>query len=196
MISSLYKTFQHWSEKGAVFFFSDPHFDDEDCKYMNPNWISSEEQIKIINSMVFKNDYLILLGDVGNEKRLAELKCKNIVLLTGNHDRGCAIYEPYCKEVYDGPLFIADRILISHEPINGLESMCVNIHGHCHNSQWGMFGDLGHVNVAADVAGWKPYSLKDMIIKDRILVNAINYHRFTIDKATEDKRTLEEKYGE
>jgi len=185
MIKSLYKTFQHWSETGSVYFFSDPHFDDVDCKIMNPNWISAEDQIKIINSMVCKNDYLILLGDVGNEKRLAELKCKNIVLLTGNHDRGCAIYEPYCKEVYDGPLFIADRILISHEPVNGLENMCVNIHGHCHNSKWGMFGDIGHVNVAADVAEWKPYSLKDMIVKDKILVNAINYHRFTIDYATE-----------
>ena len=192
MIASLYKSYQHWSKTGSVYFFSDPHFDDWECKLMNPDWITPEEQLDIINKTVFKNDYLILLGDVGNEKRLADIKCKHIILLTGNHDRGCAIYEPYCEEVYDGPLFIGDRILISHEPINGLENMCVNIHGHCHASKWGMFGDLGHVNVAADVCNYTPYSLKDMIIKNKILINAINYHRFTIDKATEDKEKRNE----
>jgi len=187
MIKSLYKKFQPWTERGSLYFFSDPHFDDDDCLYMNPNWIKPEEQIEIINKIVTRNDYLVLLGDIGNEKRLADIKCKHIILLTGNHDKGCAIYEPYCEEVYDGPLFIADRILLSHEPINGLENMCVNIHGHCHASPNGMFGDYGHVNVCADVCGYTPYSLKDMIIKDKILVNAINYHRFTIDKATENK---------
>ena len=186
MIKSLYKSYQRWTATGSLYFFSDPHFDDPDAHYMNLDWITPEEQIKIINNTVTRNDYLVLLGDIGNEKRLAEIKCKHIILLTGNHDRGCAIYEPYCEEVYDGPLFIADRILLSHEPINGLENMCVNIHGHCHNSEHGMFGDIGHVNVAADVCGWKPYSLKDMIIKDKILVNAINYHRYTIDRATEN----------
>lgn len=30
MIESLYKPFQKWSEKGGIFVFSDPHFDDED----------------------------------------------------------------------------------------------------------------------------------------------------------------------
>ena len=30
MIESLYKPFQKWSEKGAVWIFSDPHFEDED----------------------------------------------------------------------------------------------------------------------------------------------------------------------
>ena len=30
MIESLYKPFQKWSEKGAIWIFSDPHFDDED----------------------------------------------------------------------------------------------------------------------------------------------------------------------
>lgn len=185
MIKTLYEKFQGWSEKGSVYLFSDPHFDDSDCRLMNPNWIEPEEQIRIINNIITKSDYLVLLGDIGNEKRLGELKCKNIVLITGNHDKGNAIYEPYCKEVYNGPLFIADRILLSHEPIFGLEDFCVNIHGHRHASEYGVFGQSGHVNLAADVCGYKPYSLKDLITKHKILTTTQNYHRFTIDNATE-----------
>ena len=185
MIDTLYPIFRHWSEKGSVYLFSDPHFDDWDCKYMNPDWIDPEEQIKIINDMVHKNDYLILLGDVGNEMRLAQIKTEHIVLLTGNHDKGAKIYEPYCEEVYTGPLFVADRILLSHEPINGLENFCTNIHGHCHASSYGVFGKYGHVNLAADVCNYEPYSLKDLIKTHKILVGVENYHRFTINQATE-----------
>lgn len=187
MIKSLYKSFQHWSEKGAVYLFSDPHFDDWDCKFMNPNWINPNIQIACINSLVTRNDYLILLGDIGNEERLKEIKCKNIVLITGNHDRGNAIYEPYCKEIYNGPVFIADRVLLSHEPIYGLENFCVNIHGHCHASEYGMFGLPGHVNLAADVCHYTPRSLKELIVDEKILANIENYHRFTIDRATENR---------
>ena len=186
MIKTLYPIFQHWSEKGSVYIFSDPHFDDWDCKIMNPNWINPNIQIACINSLITRNDYLILLGDIGNEERLKEIKCKNIVLITGNHDKGNAAYVPYCKEIYNGPLFIADRILLSHEPINGLENFCVNIHGHCHNSKHGMFGLNGHVNLAADVCNYTPYSLKDLIVNHKILAGVENYHRLTIDQATID----------
>ena len=185
MIDTLYPIFQHWSKTGSVYLFSDPHFDDEDCHYMNPDWIDPEEQIKIINSTVCKTDYLILLGDIGNEKRLAQIKTKHIVLLTGNHDKGNAAYKPYCEEIYNGPLFVADRILLSHEPINGLENFCTNIHGHCHASDYGVFGMCGHVNLAADVCGYVPYSLKELIRTHKILAGVENYHRITIDRATE-----------
>lgn len=30
MINSLYPKFRHWSEKGSIYLYSDPHFDDED----------------------------------------------------------------------------------------------------------------------------------------------------------------------
>lgn len=186
MIKTLYKTFQHWSEKGSVYIFSDPHFADNDCHIMNPNWILPEEQITIINSTVCKNDYLILLGDIGDETWISKIKTKHLVLITGNHDKGNAIYEPYFEEIYNGCLFIADRILLSHEPIYGLENFCTNIHGHCHASEYGVFGKAGHVNLAADVCGYKPVSLKDLITKDKILAGVENYHRFTIDNATEN----------
>ena len=50
MIASLYEPFQHWALHGSVYILSDTHFDDIDCKFMDPNWISPEEQLEIINN--------------------------------------------------------------------------------------------------------------------------------------------------
>lgn len=58
MIKTLYKTFQHWSEGGSVWMISDPHFEDFDCKLMNPNWIEPEEHVKRINENVYKMIHL------------------------------------------------------------------------------------------------------------------------------------------
>lgn len=52
MIPALYEPFRHWSDGGSVFILSDLHFDDEDCKLMDSNWISTEKQIAIINNNV------------------------------------------------------------------------------------------------------------------------------------------------
>lgn len=40
---------------------------------------------------------------------------------------------PTLYEIYTCPLFIADKILLSHEPVHGL-TWCLNIHGHDHNN--------------------------------------------------------------
>ena len=53
------------------------------------------------------------------------------VLILGNHDAKGA-YKNYFDEIYTGPLFIAEKILLSHEPVYGLP-WCLNIHGHDHN---------------------------------------------------------------
>ena len=48
-----------------IFIISDTHFDEEDMnKYYNRP--SSEEIVSRINSVVHKNDTLIILGDIGN----------------------------------------------------------------------------------------------------------------------------------
>ena len=56
MIKMLYEPFQKWSEKGSIYIISDPHFDDADCKLMDPTWISPEEQLAIINKRAAKGD--------------------------------------------------------------------------------------------------------------------------------------------
>lgn len=177
MIKSLYPIFQKWSATGSVYIISDTHFEDSDCKFMDPNWITPQEHMEIIKGSVRKGDTLIHLGDVGNPTWLDELKCYK-VLLTGNHDIlskiGC-----HFDEIYTGPLFIADRILLSHEPIMGLEGFALNIHGHDHADT----KRINHINLASNVYHYQVFNLGNMI-KGGILSNIPNYHRITIDKAT------------
>lgn len=190
MIQSLYEPFKHWSDGGSIWLISDPHFEDTDTKLMNPNWIDVNEHIKIINNMVYKNDTLVCLGDCGNLERFNDIKCKNRVLIKGNHDdKGNSKYAAYFNEVYKGALFISDQILLSHEPIYGLK-FCVNIHGHEHSFctdklYYDQF-DCPHINIAADVCNFQPLNL-GKLIKNGMLTNIKSIHRITIDKAINNK---------
>ena len=239
MIKSLYKCFQHWSKTGSVYIISDTHFEDVDCKFMDENWISPEEQVDIINSIVKKSDTLICLGDVGNVEYFKKIKAGYKILITGNHDSGTEKYErvvkslkfdmdkysrkeaieemnksfPNCKysvneeynfhspftswkvtadnmlfdEVYSGPLFISDKILLSHEPVYGL-SWCLNIHGHDHSNIEAYKDDCKHLNLAANVCEYTPVNL-GQLIKEGILSDIVNIHRQTIDRASNKKES-------
>lgn len=196
MIITLYKKFQSWSEKGSIFILSDLHFDDSDCKLMDPNWISIEEQQNILRNTIHKNDTFICLGDIGNKQCLKEIwplnKKPYIVLILGNHDApGEFNNDNYFDEVYNGPLFISNKLLLSHEPImvsskEGLEtnnSIVYNIHGHNHSGD--MYEQNG-INLACNVCEYKPISLKT-IINSGVLKQIDDIHRITIDRATENK---------
>lgn len=93
MLLQLYEKFQNWSSKGSIWLYSDPHFEDNDCKIMSEDWPSPQEQIDIINSKVFKNDTLILLGDIGNPYWIKKLRAGYKILITGNHDQGVTNYK-------------------------------------------------------------------------------------------------------
>ena len=73
MIPTLYESFRYWSNGGSIYILSDLHFDDFDCKYMDPSWITPQEQLVIINETVMKNDTFICLGDVGNPVYIKEI---------------------------------------------------------------------------------------------------------------------------
>ena len=165
---------------------ADTHFEDSDCKLMDPDWIAPEEQMAIINSMVHRSDTFIHLGDVGSGKYVADIKAKKKILLLGNHDRR-SDYVGVFDEIYTGPLFISDRILLSHEPICGL-TWCLNIHGHDHNGSETYGKGCKHLNLAANVCGYRPVSL-GRIIKDGILADINGIHRETIDRAINRKAT-------
>ena len=184
MITTLYEPFRHWSEGGSVYILSDLHFADSDCKLMDPNWITPEEQVEIINSMVGKGDTFVCLGDVGDPKYVPMIKARKKILLLGNHDARGA-YKDLFSEVYAGPLFISDKILLSHEPIFGL-TWCLNIHGHDHNNTEAYKDGCKHINLAANVCGYTPINL-GKIIKDGILSDIESIHRVTIDRAVERK---------
>ena len=253
MLPQLYKKFQDWSAKGSVWVYSDPHFGDSDCKIMDPNWITPEEQIKKINDKVKKDDTLILLGDIGNLEYIKRIKAGYKILVSGNHDVGLTNYKktitheikeifaecvdeekykidiaierksfhkylyekyPYAKiniqeryefhspfhffdatiddnlfnEVYGGPLFISDKILLSHEPID--IPFGLNIHGHVHDGLGGLSKDNSKYNVCSNCINYEPQNLSE-IIKSGCLKNRDTIHRLTIDKATKKKKQLE-----
>ena len=188
MIPTLYEPFRHWSSTGAVYILSDTHFGDSDCKLMDPNWISPEEQLDIINRMVGKTDTFVCLGDVGDQSYAARIKARKKILILGNHDRR-GEYKDIFTEIYDGPLFVSDKLLLSHEPITGL-TFCVNIHGHDHSGSERYDEGCKHLNLAANGCGYTPVSL-GKLIKDGLLADVVGIHRITIDAAAERKRGRE-----
>lgn len=96
MYKGLYNTFKHWYDGGQVYFYADPHFGDEDMKYIRKNYIGDEEQIKHINSKVGKKDTLVILGDIGDIKCVQKLKGRKI-LICGNHDMGATKYQRHME---------------------------------------------------------------------------------------------------
>ena len=191
MINSLYDKFKPWSAKGSIYIISDTHFEDADCRYMDPGWITPQEHMATLKEIIHKNDTLIHLGDVGNAEYLDELKCYK-VLITGNHDVLSKVAS-YFDEIYNGPLFIADRILLSHEPIYGLEGSVVNIHGHDHRGAYVTYDkhfNFSHINLASNVVEYSVFNLGKAIKNTGILSGVENYHRATIDKATERKNII------
>lgn len=183
MIKSLYPCFQHWSERGGVYLVSDTHFKDLDRKYMG-YYISDEDQWYFLNDTCHKNDTLIHLGDVGDLSYIKRLKCHK-VLIMGNHDQSIEKMEEVFDEVYSGPLWISQKLILSHEPVSLKEwytesSVAFNIHGHCHN---GPIISPFHLNLAQNVYGYIPLNL-NQFIKSGKLKTLNDIHRITIDNAT------------
>lgn len=181
MLEQLYEKFRPWSEVGTVWLYSDPHFGDEELAAGTPGRPSAEEQVKMINSKVGRKDTLIILGDVGDIEFAKKLRGYK-VLIMGNHDAGASNYREVFDEVYEGPLFVGERILLSHEPIDF--PCALNIHGHDHA---GKKRDKKHLNVCSDVIGYTPVNM-NRLMKSGILSHIDSIHRETIDGATERKR--------
>lgn len=177
MIKTLYPTFQKWSENGSVYVISDTHFGDSDCKLIDPEWPSPEEYIECFSG-IGVNDTIIHLGDVGDPEWMRYAKGHKVLLL-GNHDNGVEYYEPYFDEIYTGPLMIAEKIILSHEPIPDI-TWALNIHGHSHGAEQDI--DIYHMNVAADFVGYDRLSLSSLI-KDGHLKYIISLHAQAINNA-------------
>ena len=188
MIEQLYEPFRHWGERGSVFVISDTHFHDADCAVMDPNWIAPEEHAEILRKAIHRCDTVIHLGDVGDLAVWDAIwkpgKRPHEVLVTGNHDVGIEELREHFDEVFTGPVFVAEKLVLSHEPIQGLD-WCMNLHGHDHCPRHR--GDAHHVNLAANVVGFVPLNLGHAI-KGGLLAKQCGIHRVTINGATERKR--------
>lgn len=181
MIQSLYPCFRKWSERGTVWLYADTHFGEADVRRRNPDRPDDDEHVRRIVRRCGKKDTLILLGDVGDPEYARKLRGHKI-LICGNHDAGGTTYRDIFDEVYTGPLFISEKILLTHERVEFPGAF--NIHGHDHVAQ---DTDGTHWNVCADVIGYEPASL-DRMIKSGMFSKIYTTHRSTIDYATRRAR--------
>ena len=181
MIPGLYDIFNHWCNQ-TVWLYSDPHFGDKELAAGVVNRPTDEEQIRLINSKVGKKDTLIILGDVGDIECAKKLKGYKI-LIAGNHDAGLTNYKDVFNEVYGGALFIGEKIVLSHEPIN--IPFALNIHGHVHDKR--AKTDKQHINVCSDVINYTPINF-NQLMKSGPTSKIETIHRTTIDKATKKKK--------
>ena len=94
MYKHLYDKFSGWfhNNRGSVYFYSDPHFNDKEMVFLRKNYIGDEEQIKRINSKIGKYDTLVILGDVGDIEWVRKIRGYK-VLVMGNHDAGANNYK-------------------------------------------------------------------------------------------------------
>lgn len=80
-------------------------------------------------------------------------------------------------EVYEGPVMIGEKLILSHEPVD--IPWAFNIHGHDHTGA----KRKNHLNVCADVIGYTPVNM-NQFMKSGALSHIETIHRETIDKAT------------
>ena len=80
-------------------------------------------------------------------------------------------------EVYEGPVMIGEKLILSHEPVD--IPWVFNIHGHDHAGA----KRKNHLNVCADVIGYTPVNM-NQFMKSGALSHVETIHRETIDKAT------------
>ena len=85
-------------------------------------------------------------------------------------------------EVYEGPLMLAEKLILSHEPLN--IDWAFNMHGHVH--QKGK-EDANHLNCCLDVNNYEPINMNQFMKKSGALSKINTVHRSTIDKATKRK---------
>lgn len=94
-------------------------------------------------------------------------------------------------EVYEGPLFIAEKLILSHEPID--LPFAFNIHGHDH-SGWHA-KDSDYLNVCAERIDYTPVNVS-RLIKKGLLSKVDSIHRMTIDRAVEKKESRNKTFAE
>ena len=84
-------------------------------------------------------------------------------------------------EVYEGPMMIAEKLILSHEPVD--VPWAYNIHGHDHQGH----KRKNHTNVCVDVTGYQPINMNQWM-KSGAMAHVETIHRDTIDKATVRKQ--------
>ena len=87
-----------------------------------------------------------------------------------------------CDEVYNGPLIVGPKLILSHEPIE-IDGM-FNIHGHVHSLTLPTDKDL---NICSMNIDYTPINL-NQLMKRGLTSKVDSIHRITINNATARKK--------
>ena len=182
-----------------TFFISDLHFGHKNILNMSPSRnilgdALEEQHVSLFyrwNSVLRKNDYVWVLGDVAMGRMAYEACIPQLRgikrLVRGNHD--VLAEEIYRKDfvkifgVVNMELFPKCRVVLTHIPIHPQElefRWKFNIHGHLHEKQVLIkvakseytlpFLDLRYINVSCEQTDFYPLALEDLrlIAKQRL----------------------------
>ena len=169
-----------WNGYQTVWIISDTHFGDADLRAGMSDRPSDEELVRRLNAKVGRKDVLIILGDIGDIEFAKQLRGHK-VLVMGNHDAGRTNFEGVFDEIFEGPVMLGEKLILSHEPIQ--VPWATNFHGHDHQGA----KRKGCYNFCADVIGYEPINM-NQLLKSGIFKDIESIHRATIDKATERKK--------
>ena len=152
------------------YFISDLHFGhDSIVKWERTRFNTVQEHDAYIADCFCKwakkltpQDEFWVLGDWGNTSYLYLLDMLNChkVFVYGNHD-AASDYEKFCcyfDEVYRYPIFISDKLVISHIPVAVYPDM-LNVHGHLHSVY---LRDDNHVSVSINDMNYSLFSEKSL----------------------------------
>ena len=99
---------------------------------------------------------LWILGDCGNRFDIYKWIIEQghvVSLIKGNHDNLKIDYSDYFSEVYKYPIFLNNRVILSHEPVYPAPSGMLNIHGHLHGA---ILDSQQHLSVSAKQINYAP----------------------------------------
>ena len=89
-------------------------------------------------------------------------------------------------EIYEGPLILGEKLILSHEPLN--IDWAFNLHGHTHDRRHK--NDDQHLNVCSDVINYNPINL-NQLLKNGLTSKVLSIHRQSIAVATKNKKRRE-----
>lgn len=84
-------------------------------------------------------------------------------------------------EVYEGPVMIGEKLILSHEPIKNCPWV-FNLHGHIHDKR--AKNDKYHFNCCLNAINYEPINFNKWM-KEGHLAPVVSLHRDTIDHATD-----------
>lgn len=134
---------------------------------------------RTIKTEVFDAHYILMSQVISNMKQQYSNWRVN-VKHEGNYITA-TVDNALFDEVYEGPLIIGEKIILSHEPLD--VPWAFNIHGHDHQGT----PRRNHLNCCSDVVGYEPINL-NQFMKTGPASKIPSIHRVTIDKATERKK--------